>query len=332
MLGVLSLIFWSLILVVSVKYVVFVMRADLNGEGGILALMALARAACATSRRAAPSLVALGLFGAALLYGDGMITPAISVLSAVEGLKVATPVFGRASCRITVAVLVGCSGSSAAAPATVGAVFGPVMVRLVRRASPLLGLRWIAAAPQVLAAFSPHHAARFLADGGWTGYLILGSVFLAVTGGEALYADIGHFGTRPIRLMWFAVVLPAVLINYFGQGAMLLQQPDAVHHTFFSLAPQWALVSAGRAGHRGRGDRLAGGDRRRVLADRAGAAARLRPAPRGAPLVGRRRGPGLRAAGELAAARRRRRAGARISAPPTRSPAPTAWRCRRRWC
>jgi KUP system potassium uptake protein len=239
-LGVLSLVFWALIIVVSVKYVAFVMRADLNGEGGILALMALAtRAGTATPRRR-QALIALGLFGAALLYGDGMLTPAISVLSAVEGLREATPVMTDAIELIAVAVLVAFFWFQRRGTARVGAVFGPVML-LWFAALAALGLRWIAAAPEVVAAVAPQHALRFLFDGGVARVWVLGSVFLVVTGGEALYADIGHFGTAPIRFMWFAVVLPAVLINYFGQGAMLLRQPGAVHHTFYQMAPQWAL-------------------------------------------------------------------------------------------
>jgi len=238
-LGVLSLVVWSLIVVVSIKYVVFVMRADLNGEGGILALMSLARSGSrsASTRRA---LTALGLFGAALLYGDGMLTPAISVLSAVEGLEVATPVFRDSVPLIAVVVLIALFWFQRRGTARVGAVFGPVML-IWFAALALLGVLWIASAPQVLGAVSPHHAVRFLATHGTQGYLILGSVFLVLTGAEALYADIGHFGKRPIRLMWFAVVLPAVLLNYFGQGALLLQRPDALHHTFFKLAPEWVL-------------------------------------------------------------------------------------------
>jgi KUP system potassium uptake protein len=239
-LGVLSLVLWSLIIVVSVKYVVFVMRADLKGEGGILALMTLATSGGEQTPRRRSVLIALGLFGAALLYGDGMLTPAISVLSAVEGLKVATPMFVPAVQFIAVAVLVLLFSFQQRGTGTVGAVFGPVML-LWFLAIVLLGLRWIALAPEVLASASPQYAVRFLVHGGLTGYLILGSVFLVVTGGEALYADIGHFGTRPIRLMWFAVVLPGVLINYFGQGALLLRRPDGVHHTFYSMAPEWAL-------------------------------------------------------------------------------------------
>ena len=238
-LGVLSLVLWSLIVVVSIKYVVFVMRADLNGEGGILALMTLATSGSA-SPAARKTLTALGLFGAALLYGDGMLTPAISVLSAVQGLELATPMFRDGVPPIAVAVLVALFLFQRRGSARVGAVFGPVMLVWFATLA-LLGVRWIASAPQVLGAVSPHHAVRFLVTNGLQGYLILGSVFLVLTGAEALYADIGHFGKRPIRLMWFAVVLPGVVINYFGQGALLLQRADAVHHTFFKLAPAWAL-------------------------------------------------------------------------------------------
>jgi KUP system potassium uptake protein len=239
-LGVLSLVLWSLIVVISIKYVVFVMRADLKGEGGILALMSLAIGGSDTSAATRGALVALGLFGAALLYGDGMLTPAISVLSAVEGLEIATPLTIGYVHFIAVVVLLALFWVQHRGTAQVGAVFGPVMMGWFAVIA-VLGVRSIAAAPQVLAAVNPWHAARFFAAGGPRSYLILGSVFLVVTGGEALYADIGHFGKRPIRLMWFAVVLPAVLLNYFGQGALLLQQREAVHHTFYSLAPAWAL-------------------------------------------------------------------------------------------
>jgi len=237
-LGVLSLVFWSLIIIVSIKYVVFVMRADLKGEGGILALMSLAASGgTAGSRRV---LIALGLFGAALLYGDGMLTPAISVLSAVEGLEIATPALVPVVPLIANVILVALFWFQRRGTASIGAVFGPIML-LWFAVLFMLGASWIAAAPEVLAAVNPYHGARFLAGGGLTGYLILGSVFLVVTGGEALYADMGHFGKRPIQLMWFAVVLPAVLVNYFGQGAMLLHHPEAVHHTFYRMAPEWAL-------------------------------------------------------------------------------------------
>ncbi len=240
-LGVVSLIVWSLLLVVTLKYVVFVMRADLHGEGGILALMALSVQRAAPDSRARRTLVALGLIGAALLYGDSMITPAISVLSAIEGIKVVTPLFVPAIKPLTVAVLIGLFWVQQRGSGTVGAVFGPVML-LWFAVLALLGLGWIAAAPMVLQGLSPHYGLNFLLTGGWTGYLILGSVFLAVTGGEALYADLGHFGARPIRLTWLGIVLPAVVINYFGQAALLLRDPNAMHHTFYRLAPDWALV------------------------------------------------------------------------------------------
>lgn len=239
-LGVLSLVLWSLIIVVSIKYVVFVMRADLKGEGGILALMSLATSDPHQSPTRRNVLVALGLFGAALLYGDGMLTPAISVLSAVEGLEVATPLFVPAVPLIAVTVLIALFWVQSSGTARVGAVFGPMMLVWFAVLF-LLGARWIVIAPHVLAAASPHHAVRFLIGGGLTGYVILGSVFLVVTGAEALYADMGHFGKRPIRLMWFAVVLPSIVTNYFGQGALLLQRPEAAHHTFYRMAPDWAL-------------------------------------------------------------------------------------------
>jgi KUP system potassium uptake protein len=240
-LGVVSLIVWSLLLVVTLKYVGVVMRADLHGEGGILALMALATGRTRPDTAARAAVVALGLFGAALLYGDGMLTPAISVLSAVEGLKEVTPFFEPAVVPLTAAVLVALFAIQHRGTGRVGTLFGPIMLVWFATLA-VLGLRWIAGAPGVLAAADPRHGVALLTSGGWTGYAILGSVFLAVTGGEALYADIGHFGARPIRLVWLAVVLPAVAINYFGQAAMLLQQPAAVHHTFYSQAPGWALV------------------------------------------------------------------------------------------
>ena len=240
-LGVLSLIVWALLLVVTLKYVAFVLRADLNGEGGILALTTLATRRVAANGAGRRRLVAVGLVGAALLYGDGMLTPAISVLSAVEGIRIATPAVVPFIPWLTVAVLAALFWFQRRGSGAVGAVFGPVMLVWFAVLA-LLGLRWIPGAPEVLTALSPHHAWRFLLEGGWVAYLILGSVFLAVTGGEALYADIGHFGTRPIRRIWLAVVLPAVLLNYFGQAAMLLQDPSAIHHTFFRQAPPWALL------------------------------------------------------------------------------------------
>jgi KUP system potassium uptake protein len=238
-LGVLSLIFWSLIIVISIKYLVFVLRADNRGEGGIIALTALVmpRGGPRNERRL---LVLAGLFGAALLYGDGMITPAISVLSAVEGLEVATPFFRPYVIPITVAILIGLFSIQRRGTAKVGMLFGPVtLVWFVTLAA--LGLVSLAARPEVLLAVLPTHAVRFFADNGLAGFLVLGSVFLVVTGGEALYADMGHFGRRPIRLTWFRLVLPALLVNYFGQGASILDSPENLSQPFFLMAPAWAL-------------------------------------------------------------------------------------------
>ena len=239
-LGVLSLILWSLVLVISFKYLVFVLRADNRGEGGIIALTALVTPvkASATGRRLL--LIALGLFGACLLYGDGMITPAISVLSAVEGLGIATPLFDPYIIPITVAILVGLFGFQRRGTAGVGAVFGPIIVGWFGVLA-ILGLRQILLAPQVLVAVNPWYALDFFLRNGWVGFLVLGSVFLVVTGGETLYADMGHFGTRPIKLAWFALVLPALLLNYFGQGALLTLHPAAVENPFYRMAPSWAL-------------------------------------------------------------------------------------------
>ncbi len=238
-LGVLSLTMWSLILVVSVKYLVLILRADNRGEGGILALMALA-VPPATEGRGSYSLLLLGLFGAALLYGDGMITPAISVLSAIEGLTVATPVFGPYVIPLTVAVLVGIFALQRRGTGAIGALFGPITVAWFCCLA-VLGLAALTRAPEVLAAVNPGHAGRFFSENGGRGFLVLGSVFLVVTGGEALYADMGHFGRRPIRLAWFTVVLPALLLNYFGQGALLLRDPALAANPFYHLAPSWAL-------------------------------------------------------------------------------------------
>ncbi|MFL6196254.1 MAG: potassium transporter Kup [Thermoanaerobaculia bacterium] len=244
-LGVLSLVFWSLIVTISIKYLVFVMRADNRGEGGILALMSLVPHDIrerALERRWL--LVALGLFGAALLYGDGMITPAISVLSAVEGLEVATPFFNPYVVPITLVILLFLFLIQRRGTAGIGALFGPVMIVwfLVLAG---FGVAWVARVPSVLGAVNPGHAVRFFAENGWRGFLVLGSVFLVVTGGEALYADMGHFGRRPIRLAWFTLVLPCLLLNYFGQGALLVAHPDAAAHPFYELvrrmAPEWFL-------------------------------------------------------------------------------------------
>jgi KUP system potassium uptake protein len=241
-LGVLSLIFWALALIVSVKYIAFVLRADNRGEGGILALMALAfpERERARATRAVRLFTILGIFGAALLYGDGLITPAITVLGAVQGLEVATPFFKPYTVPLSVLVLVVLFSVQRVGAGGVGRVFGWVM--LVWFASiAALGVGELCRAPEVLAAISPHHAVKFFLANGWRGFHVLGSVFLVLTGAEALYADMGHFGRKPIRLAWFSLVLPALFLNYLGQGALVLHHPDAAANPFYRLAPGWAL-------------------------------------------------------------------------------------------
>ena len=244
-LGILSLIFWSLILVISIKYLIFVMRADNQGEGGILALTALIIPK-GSLQNGVPRgtarwvLILLGLFGTALLYGDGMITPAISVLSAVEGLEVATPFFQPYIIPITIGILIGLFFFQSRGTEKVGNIFGPLTLLWFATLA-ILGIRWIIQQPHVFLALNPLHGLEFFFRNGWHGYLVLGSVFLVVTGGEALYADMGHFGRAPIRLAWFTIVLPALLLNYFGQGALLLDHPEAVVNPFYRMAPTWAL-------------------------------------------------------------------------------------------
>lgn len=240
-LGILSLIFWSLILVISVKYLLFVLRADNHGEGGILALTALVSPVRA-ARRGSPrwGLIMLGIFGTALLYGDGIITPAISVLSAVEGLEVATPAFEPYILPITITILVGLFLFQSRGTEKVGKVFGPVtLIWFIVLGA--LGLYWIVQEPGVFVALNPWLGVQFFIHNGWQGFLVLGSVFLVVTGGEALYADMGHFSRTPIRWAWFTIVLPALLLNYFGQGALLLLEPEAAENPFYYMAPEWAL-------------------------------------------------------------------------------------------
>ncbi len=240
-LGVLSLITWSLIIVVSFKYLSLVLRADNHGEGGVLVLTALVTAGLAERVKSRSVLVALGLFGAALLYGDGMITPAISVLSATEGLQIALPSLTYLAVPLTIVILIVLFMFQRRGTSTVGAFFGPVMILwfLVLAA---MGLAGIIRDPGVLAAINPLHGFNFLMRNHLHGYLVLGAVFLTVTGAEALYADLGHFGARPIRLTWFVVVLPALLLNYYGQGAVLLASGGVSTHPFFALVPGWALL------------------------------------------------------------------------------------------
>ncbi len=238
-LGVLSLVFWAMTFVVTVKYLAFVMEADNRGEGGILALLALVgrRRASRPARRA---LLVAGLFGAALLYGDGVITPAISVLGAVEGLKVAAPSLGPLVVPITVAILIGLFLLQKRGTAAVGMVFGPIML-LWFAAIAAVGVHGILRDPGVFRAVWPGYAVSFFARHGWHGFFVLGAVVLVLTGGEALYADMGHFGRRPIRLAWAGVAMPALLVNYFGQGASLLHDPAAAANPFYLVVPGWAL-------------------------------------------------------------------------------------------
>ncbi|MBI5596558.1 MAG: potassium transporter Kup [Elusimicrobia bacterium] len=241
-LGVLSLITWALIMLVTLKYHVYVLRADNKGEGGILALMALARST-PLSPRQQKAVLGLGLFGAALLYGDGMLTPAISVLSAIEGLEVATPFFAPYVVPITVAILVGLFLLQRRGTTGIGVVFGPlILVWFLFLAG--LGVHSLWQGPSVLAAVNPAYALRFLLENGLHGYLVLGAVFLVATGGEALYADLGHFEERAIQLDWFAAAGPCLLVHYYGQGALLLRDPSAAHNPFYMLVPSWALYPA----------------------------------------------------------------------------------------
>ncbi|MHB8870680.1 MAG: potassium transporter Kup [Thermoleophilia bacterium] len=240
-LGVLSLMFWSLIMIVTIKYLAFVLRADNHGEGGILALTALLKSADPGKTRRRFGLVALGLFGAGLLYGDGMITPAISVLSAVEGIEIVTPVLQPYVIPLTVIILAGIFLIQHRGTAQVGGLFGPlVFVWFVVLA--VLGIIKIVGNPEVLAAVFPWHGISFLIHNRLEGFLVLGAVFLVVTGAEALYADMGHFGATPIRLAWMSLVFPALVLNYFGQGAVLLTQPEMINHPFYALVPTWAMI------------------------------------------------------------------------------------------
>ncbi len=240
-LGVLSLIFWSLIIVVSIKYLVFVLRADNHGEGGILSLAALTTPIKPSRHSEKWILIALGVFGAALLYGDGIITPAISVLSAVEGLSIATPLFTPYIVPITIIILIGLFFLQSRGTSGIGKIFGPVMVVWFITLA-VLGIAQIFHYPHVFIAINPLQGIDFFIRNGWQSFVVLGSVVLALTGAEVLYADMGHFGTRPIRLVWFTLVLPSLVLNYFGQGALLLENQGHSENPFYGLTPSWALI------------------------------------------------------------------------------------------
>ncbi len=237
-LGGLSAIFWALMIVVSLKYVILIMRADNKGEGGIMALLALASAAVKDRPRLRATILLLGVLGAALFYGDAVLTPAISVLSAVEGLEVGTTAFTPYVVPISLGVVIGLFALQRQGSSVIGALFGPVMI-LWFGAIAALGLAAILKHPEVLRALDPTHALRFTTQHGFASFIVLGAVLLAFTGAEALYADMGHFGKAPIRLAWFGLVFPALMLNYFGQGALLIADPGALENPFFLLAPEW---------------------------------------------------------------------------------------------
>ncbi|WP_020483321.1 potassium transporter Kup [Methylomonas sp. MK1] len=239
-LGALSLIFWSLTLVVTTKYAIFIMRADNKGEGGIMALLALALQTAKDNPQKTSFIVTTGLIGAVLFYGDSIITPAISVLSAVEGLQIIAPKLEHYVLPITFAVLGGLFLIQARGTEAVGKLFAPIMCVWFAVLA-IMGLVNIVQQPEVLQAINPYYAISLLGELGWKGFLIMGSVVLAITGAEALYADMGHFGLKPIRYAWFSFVFPALLLNYFGQGALLMGHPDAIENPFYLLAPNWAL-------------------------------------------------------------------------------------------
>ncbi len=236
--GVLSIIFWTLTVIVSLKYVTLVLRADNGGEGGLIAMLALASQAVKDKPVLRQRLLVVGIFGTSLFYGDGVITPAISVLSAVEGLEVVSPNFRKAVLPLTLVILFVLFAVQKRGTGGIGKFFGPITLVWFATIA-LLGIYQIIDHPEILAALSPHHALRFMWEQPGITFIILGAVVLCVTGGEALYADMGHFGRKPIRLAWFSVVMPCLTINYFGQGALLLAEPEAVKNPFFNMAPDW---------------------------------------------------------------------------------------------
>jgi KUP system potassium uptake protein len=239
--GILSLIFWSLIIVISIKYLKYILNADNLGEGGILALTALVTPPSEKLTMTREKLILCGLFGTALLYGDGMITPAISVLSAVEGLELITPVFTPYIIPITIAILIALFSVQKYGTGVVGKVFGPLTFFWFLVIGSI-GLHSILKIPTVLLAMNPYYALHFFRENSWNGFLVLGSVFLVVTGGEALYSDLGHFGRQPIQRAWFFIALPCLLLNYFGQGAYLIGNPESIKNPFYLMAPSWMLT------------------------------------------------------------------------------------------
>jgi KUP system potassium uptake protein len=240
-LGVISLLFWAIIIVVSLKYVMFVMRADNNGEGGVLALMAMAIRPFDRTSTLARVLIGLGVFGACMFYGDAVITPAISVISAVEGLEIAAPHLSQYVVPITIVILICLFYIQRRGTETVGRMFGPIMV-IWFLVLAVMGISHIVQEPSIIAALNPYYAYKFMATHVLQAYVVMGSVFLVLTGAEALYADMGHFGAKPIRYAWYGLVMPSLVLNYFGQGALLLNHPKAIENPFYLMAPSWALM------------------------------------------------------------------------------------------
>jgi KUP system potassium uptake protein len=239
--GLMSIFFWTMTVIVSIKYVALVLRADNNGEGGLIAMLALASNAVKDKPKLRRVLLIVGIFGTSLFYGDGVITPAISVLSAVEGLEVVSPAFAKGVIPITLAILFALFAVQKHGTAGIGKFFGPITLLWFLTIA-LLGISQIVTQPEILWAISPHYAVNFMWNNPGTTFIILGAVVLCVTGAEALYADLGHFGKKPIRLAWFSVVMPCLVLNYFGQGALLLNNPSAVKNPFYLMAPDWALL------------------------------------------------------------------------------------------
>ncbi|CDS53282.1 Kup system potassium uptake protein [Polaromonas sp. CG9_12] len=239
--GILSIFFWTLTVIVSLKYVTLVLRADNHGEGGLIAMLALASTAVQDRPRLRRVLLLVGIFGTSLFYGDGVITPAISVLSAVEGLEVISPTFTKAVIPTTLVILFGLFALQKHGTAGIGKFFGPITIVWFAVLA-ILGVSQIVTHPEILLAINPYYALMFMWENPGTTFIILGAVVLCVTGAEALYADLGHFGKKPIRLAWFSVVMPSLVLNYFGQGALLLNNPEAVKNPFYLMAPDWALI------------------------------------------------------------------------------------------
>jgi KUP system potassium uptake protein len=239
--GILSIFVWTLTVIVSIKYVALVLRADNNGEGGLIAMLALASTAVKDKPQLRKTLLVVGIFGTSLFYGDGVITPAISVLSAVEGLEVVSPAFKQGVIPITLVILFALFAVQKHGTAGIGKFFGPITL-IWFGVLALLGISQIVTHPEILVALSPHYAVMFMWNNPGTTFIILGAVVLCVTGAEALYADLGHFGKKPIRLAWFSIVMPSLVLNYFGQGALLIGNPAAVKNPFYLMAPEWALL------------------------------------------------------------------------------------------